>query len=329
MKIAIAGGLGFIGSAVTRRALCAGHDVAILTRSNSLNHIKIHSRLNVLSAHDPGQKQEWLSIVSASDAVICAIGGGGPSKAMQEPQEEVSLNLVPAVRILHECVSSNAKKFILISSAGTVYGETPFDPATEDYRLNPAGLYGATKASQEMYTKAICAKSQVKALIVRLSNPYGPWQLPGYGQGLVANALRALSSQSVFKVWGTGDEKRDYIYIDDAADALVRLCEPEFEGTYNVSSGSSVSTMDILDLLEQLTGKKIKKEQEQIAFMLPGRVAICNNKIIRHTGWSPAISLREGLLSTIEWHYKKYSRMHDSPVKLSKEHLTTMLSGIA
>lgn len=321
MRIAIAGGLGFTGSSIAIQALKAGYEVAALTRSHpGMNHVT-HPRFRIFSLYIPSELAEWRTAIKESDAVILAIGEGGPSKALTNAQEEISHNLIPTIRLVEECLECSAKKIVLLSSAGTVYGEVVRTPATEESALNPVGLYGATKAAQEMYSLAMCAKSQTRVVIARLSNPYGPWQLPGRGQGLISNAIHAAETSGQFNIWGTGDETRDYIYIDDASQAILDICAAPAEGIINICTSLSTSTNQILSILEEATGKSMLLSRSNPEFPLPSRLSLCNLKLRKTLEWDPKVRLPEGICKTIEWHREVYSQIDHSPNTLAIERI--------
>ena len=309
MKIAIAGGLGFIGASATAKALKNGHDVDILTNTlfESL-HYEENSKLKIHVRSQSQGQHAWGESLRTSDAVIIATGGGGPSRAMSDPTQEATVNLLPVLRLIHECVEKRVKRIVLISSAGTVYGDTDIRQAEEHWSLNPSGLYGATKAALEMYSMAICSKSLSKLLIVRLSNPYGPLQFPGQGQGLIANAIEAVETNNTFQIWGDGKETRDYIYIEDVAKALVKLSLSNLEGTLNISSGKSTSTTEVLMLIGKLTKQEIISEKVIQSLDLPKAISISNSKVLGLTDWRPGTSLESGIDATLRWMRDSYAQ---------------------
>lgn len=327
MKLAIAGGLGFIGSSVAALAMKSGYKTTILTRSSIGSTILKHPRLEIFGANNLTETEKWRRALRESDAVICAIGNGGPSKAHLDAPNEIIENLPPSARVIQECARAGVRKIILISSAGTVYGETKDTPAREDWPLNPAGLYGATKASLEMYTKAICTHAKVRHLIIRLTNPYGPWQIPGQGQGLIANAINSAQTNVRFQIWGSGHETRDYIFISDVAEAIVRLCKSNTEGVVNLSAGQSVSTIQILETLEHKLSRRIEREETKAAFSLPKNIAVSNSRICQELQWIPAISLEQGIETTLRWHRDVYSKLDHAPKALAEERAREIILG--
>lgn len=325
MRIAIAGGLGFIGSAIAGKAIQRGFHVTILTRRAIMSEQPLHPRLKILTCTIPSHLNEWKSDLEESEALIAAIGSGAPSKACYEPHEEIAKNLIPLTSLIQECLMHKPNKLVLISSAGTVYGETLKEPAHEKCALNPVGLYGATKASQEIYTLAICARANLRLVIARLSNPYGPWQLPGGGQGLIANAINTIEEGKCFQIWGTGQETRDYIYIDDAADALLRLSTSTHKGVFNVASESTFSTTQIIKIIEDVSGKTIARSQRDPEFPLPAHIAIGNTKLRQELGWIPRVTIWDGIDKAITWYRHIYKEIDHSPPDLTMErikHLT-------
>lgn len=306
MKIVIFGGGGFIGSAIVDRLLLDGHELRIFERH----------RVEPYRQFSESERVEWMSgdmlsindinlALEDRDLVIHLVSTTLPKNSNEDPIYDVQSNLVGTLQILNAMVKLRVKKIIFISSGGTVYGTPKYLPVDENHPCNPQVSYGITKLAIENYLLLYEKMYGIKAYILRVANPFGKRQRIETAQGAVTVFLhRAISGQAI-NIWGDGNVTRDYIYIDDVAEAFARTVN--YNGSkniFNISQGLGTSLNELVALIEETLGHPVEK------LYLPARnfdvpVSILNNNLARQEmGWVPKITLREGVNMTAEWMMK-------------------------
>ena len=204
--------------------------------------------------------------------------------ALQRLREQYE-NLLAALK------AGGIRLFVCFSSGGTVYGDIAH-PAEETDPLSPETLYARSKVLEEEMIRL----SGIPYLILRVANPYGGYQIAGKRQGVIPVLIRKALTGETFELWNSEESQRDYIYIDDLAAAIRLLLQNNvMNETVNVSAGSGTSLKQLMDAVEQETGKKL--EVMRMASDVP---VVQDNvlniaKLKRLTGFAAAVSIAEGI----------------------------------
>lgn len=303
MKFLVFGGGGFIGSHIADKLLQAGHSLRIFERPRVLPYREYHDGENVewltgdlLSLNDVTEAMQGV------DAIFHLVSSTLPKNSNDNPIYDVQTNVISSLQILDAMVSLKIPKIIFISSGGTVYGAPLSIPIEESHPTNPHVSYGITKLTIEKYLFLYEQLYGIKSITLRVSNPFGERQRIETGQGVVSVFMsRALQGLPV-EIWGDGSVVRDYIYVDDVADAFIKVLEYSGKASiFNISSGSGMSLNQLLEKIETALGSSIER------IYLPGRpydvpVNILGNQLaLQELSWSPKTNLEEGLFRTAEW----------------------------
>jgi UDP-glucose 4-epimerase len=204
--------------------------------------------------------------------------------------------------LLDAAIVAQARKIILLSSGGTVYGDPRgFAPLQEDQPVAPVSRYGVVKVQVEEMFKAAARGGLIDCVIGRLSNPYGPGQINRRAQGLVASIFACLIERRPIQIWGDGRNTRDYIYIDDARDGLIEAGDLPCGSIVHVSSGEGRSTRQVVEDAVNVLNADLKVEFDltRNAGIL---YSVLSNGLLRSTtAWSPRTSWSEGLIKTARW----------------------------
>jgi dTDP-glucose 4,6-dehydratase len=324
MKILITGGAGFIGSAVVRRAMADGHEVVnldALTYSANLE--------NVASvAASPAYAFEQLDVCDAAelarvfaqhrpDAVMHLAAESHNDRAIEGPLDFVRANvmgtavLLEAARAHWQGLEGEAKAafrfhhvstdevFGALGEEGTFHDETPYDPNSP---------YSASKAAADHLVRAWGRTYGLPVVLTNCSNNYGPFQFP---EKLIPTViLRALEGKSI-PVYGDGRQVRDWLHVDDHAEALLLvLGKGRLGETYLIGGDSTKRNIEVVRTLcahlDRLAPANIRHE-ERIEFVTdrPGHdfcYAIDASKLQRELGWSPKRDLADGLEDTVRWY---------------------------
>jgi len=215
---------------------------------------------------------------------------------------DVESNVLGSLRLFELCREHGVRKLVFVSSGGTVYGVPRATPVAEDHPTDPISSYGIHKLAVEKYLALAHRLHGLDYRIARPANLYGPRQRLDTAQGAVAVFLdRALRGQPI-QVWGDGSVVRDYVYIADAVDALLRIAS--FDGDqriFNIGSGKGASLNQLVAEIEKLLGRRVKTEHGAPRGLdVPANV-LDASLAERHLGWRARTPLAEGLRRTCEW----------------------------
>ena len=263
-NILFIGGAGFIGSTLIRHITNRHNDVKVCVCEPSFANVSRLDGLDVQLYRSELSNFDFIeSIIHKQkiDTIVHLVSTLIPGSGYEDYKKEIQYVAFPTFRLTQLC-SELGLKFVYFSSGGTVYGnrKKPL-PFKESDEREPISYYGLTKLMIENNILFEHRTQNLRYLIVRPSNPYGHGQALKGKQGIIAVAIGKILSGEAIEIWGDGSSVRDYIYIDDLADAFCKLLEREIENTIvNIGSGEGYSVNDILEKLKQVTYKPIKIE---------------------------------------------------------------------
>jgi nucleoside-diphosphate-sugar epimerase/GAF domain-containing protein len=296
LKALITGGHGFIGSHVAERFKKEGYDVFIIDNESTGNAVNVgfKHKSYLLSVED--NKCEEVFRANSFDVVVHLAAQVSVANSVSNPMMDSESNVVGLVNMLELSRKYKVKKFLYASSAA-VYGVKENVPIRESDSCSPISPYGISKWVGESY----CAKWQelygLETLGFRFSNVYGPRQ-DALGEGGVISVFinRLLAGQPLV-VHGDGSQTRDFIYVEDVADAIYRASNSSLTGIYNLSTGKECSVKEIVDTLATFQEIKEVKFAERRAGDIQ-RSVLDNHKINHELDWAPMYSIKEGLQRT-------------------------------
>lgn len=303
MKCVILGGGGFIGAAIADHLLLEGYELRVFERP----------RVEPYRKFKADERVEWVTgdflnsydishAIDGMDIVLHLVSTTLPKNSNDDPIYDVQTNLVGTLQLLNAMIKHKVRKMVFISSGGTVYGKPHYLPIDENHPTNPLVSYGITKLAIEKYLQMFESLYGIKAIILRVSNPYGERQRTETAQGAVGVFLQCAINDIPIDIWGDGSIKRDYLYVNDVAHAFVQAIN--YSGShcvFNISSGLGTSLNELIELLENILDKSIKCRY------LPARpfdvpVNVLNNKLAREElQWTPKMEIPEGIARTALW----------------------------
>jgi UDP-glucose 4-epimerase len=252
LNILVIGGNGFIGSHVVDAMVAGGARVRVLDRPGSLRGDKSHA-----VDYRYGDFSDVAILVDAladSDLVVHLASTTVPGTADMDPIADIETNLVPSVRLLQQMRALSVERLLYLSSGGTVYGNARTVPIPEDHEREPLSSYGIVKVAIENYIGSFAARAGIKSLILRPSNPYGPRQGHIGVQGVIATFFQRMVNGEPIKIWGDGENVRDYIYIEDLVRFMTLGVERSLTGVFNVGSGQGSSVNEVLAVITEVSG---------------------------------------------------------------------------
>lgn len=303
--IGIFGVTGFIGKALKGHLAARGYDLRGVSRHISQDFRDTHASRRVelveASIQDPFAIAAALQGV---DTVVQLISTSAPSLGNRFITSDIMDNVIPHVTAIEAALSIGAKRYIFVSSGGSVYGANAPVPTPEEAATFPLSSHGITKLMIEKYLALFGAQDDLDYVVLRPSNPYGPGQTFRKGQGLIPAVLQRVEREQAVQVFGDGSAERDYIYIDDVLTAIeAAILRPEArQQTFNIGSGRGTSIVGLLDALQDGMGRPIRRD------FLPARKSDVPRSVLdiskaeRLLGWSPQVGLRDGIHRTLLSH---------------------------
>jgi len=305
-RLVLLGGAGFIGQSFTRwlgqEGLRAKSEIAILDpKEPKFCEPDHYLRLKI---EDTDEVRDF---VKDKDIIFHLVHTTIPAESQNAPGREERENLTPSKNLFTALAKKRGVKIVYFSSGGTIYGEPAEQkPVPESASPAPGSLYAQTKLAIENLVREAGASSELKYLIIRPANPYGPFQEILNRHGAVGRIFKDLNEGLWFSVYGDGKTIRDYIYIDDFLAGLFLVLKNDYWGqTFNIGTGTGASLKQLIDLCEKVSGKKLKTKYEPIRGT-DLKYNVLDRSKISSLGWEPEHTLRRGLRKTWEYFRKKY-----------------------
>ncbi|ESA33020.1 nad-dependent epimerase dehydratase [Leptolyngbya sp. Heron Island J] len=236
------------------------------------------------------------------DVVFHLISTTLPASSNKRKLFDVESNLLGTIKLLECCLDNDVKKVVFISSGGTVYGSCNASSIDESQPTNPICSYGIVKLAIEKYLSLFHHLHGLDYAVLRVSNPFGPFQIAQNNQGIIATIFSRAITNQPFTVWGDGTIIRDYIYIYDVVDAMVRAAL--YSGSYqlfNVGSNLGRSILNLIQEIQLITDKNIDIHFEAGRSVDIPRNVLANDLICQELGWLPAVDFSDGLQKTYDW----------------------------
>ncbi|MGK0339140.1 MAG: UDP-glucose 4-epimerase [Candidatus Azotimanducaceae bacterium] len=303
MKVVIFGGGGFIGSTIADRLLAKGHSLRIFERPRVQPYREFTDSEEVeWVAGDISSMHDVSDAIHGVDSVLHMVSTTLPKSSNDDPIFDVQSNVVGSLHILNAMVTHRVPSIVFISSGGTVYGNPLYLPVDENHPTNPVVSYGITKLAIEKYLQVYELLYGIKAITLRVANPYGERQRLETAQGAVGVFLHHAIKGIPVEIWGDGSVTRDYIHVSDVAEAFSTALEYSGEQRlFNVSSGVGTSLNDLIDRIEDVLGQSIERRYlAGRSFDVPVNV-LCNELARSELDWTPLVSMGEGIGRTAEW----------------------------
>ena len=300
MKVLVTGGAGFIGSHVNKLLIDQGHTVTVIDNLSKGHKDLLDLRV---SFHQIGleNQQELEQILPGHDAVIHMASFIEVGESVKKPVEFAENNIVGTVKLLEAMKNTGVKKMIFSSSA-CVYGKPEKLPIKEEDPLgeqeNP---YGITKVSMEDFCKFYHTIHGFDVTLLRYFNPYGPGELHEPETHAIPHFIKSTLSKTPIPLYWKGEQTRDFIYIDDLAEAHVLALPLTGLHIYNVGTETGVKVIDVVKKIFELVGYEVPIDDKgERKGDVPELVA-SSEKIQKELGWSAKVELEEGLRKTIDF----------------------------
>jgi UDP-glucose 4-epimerase len=312
-RVMITGGLGFIGSNLARQLVDLGADVLIVDSmiadygGNLFNIDGIEDRLR-LNIADVRQGSTMDVLVRGREVIFNLAGQVSHIDSMRDPYTDLDINCRAQLSMLEACRKFNPSVKVIFAGTRQVYGKPDRLPVDENHLVRPIDVNGVNKAAGEYYHLLYNNAFGVRACSLRLTNVYGPRQLIKHNrQGFIGWFIRLAIEDRELQIFGDGSQMRDFVFVDDAADAFLRAgaCDACDGEVFNVGGSEPIAHRDLVDVLLEVAGTGrvtyVPWPPEKKAIDI-GSFYSDSSKFIRATEWTPRVNLREGFQQTIAFY---------------------------
>jgi len=295
----VLGGGGFIGTNLCRRLVSSGARVRAFGR-----RCQFPQELRGAEWYQ-GDFSDVAALAAALDTfdvVFHLVHSTTPQSANLDMVGDEAGNVASSLALFDLCRKLKVRRLVFVSSGGTVYGFPQAIPTPETAPTDPIGAYGVSKLAIEKYLAVYERLHGLDYRILRVTNPYGPFQVPIKNQGLIAAIIsKALRNESN-EIWGDGSVVRDYIFIDDVVDALVAAASEQSDTRiFNIGSGQGRSVHEAIAAVELALGRKLYMDWKQSRAADVPTSVVAIERARDMMGWVPKTSFASGLAQTIAW----------------------------
>jgi UDP-glucose 4-epimerase len=306
--VVVIGGLGFVGVNLTTRLAAVGARVTVVTPSRA-RHEQAAARAEAAGVRilegDVRDRAAVAAAVRGQKVIFNLAGQSGAVRSMEDPWSDLDINCRGSLVLLEALRAEQSTARLVFVGSRLEYGQARTALVDEDHITDPLCLHGIHKLTIERYLRLYGRLFGIRYAIARLTNPYGPGQpFERTAYGVVNRMIQLALAGETLSIYGDGAQRRDYIYVDDAVDALIAMgvSEPANGRIYNVGTGAGMRLVDLARrIIDIAGGGRIEfvpwpRLAEQIE---TGDFVADVSRIRRDLGWAPTVTLEQGLRRTV------------------------------
>jgi len=301
MRVLITGGAGFLGFNLANCLVEREHTVLVLDDLTAGDPRRLSNRV-LLNRGDVRDIPKLWTLLQGVDCVYHLAARVRVPESIHYPGDYNHVNVGGTVALM-EAMRDTGVRRVVFASSGALYGEQPAQPISEDCRPNPNSPYGVSKIAAEYYVATLGALYDIETVSLRIFNAYGPGQdLPPSYPPVIPQWLRQAQTGGSLVVFGDGTQTRDFVYVDDVVDALVRAATASgaSRAVINVGSGREVSMNELAERVGEATGERVNVLHNQAQSPGVSRL-VADVRLARDLlGWTPTTRLKDGLCLTLE-----------------------------
>lgn len=304
----VTGGAGFIGSSLTDRLLAEGMAVDVVDNLSSGSLQNLSSAREQRNAKFSFRKLDITEIALEEyvakrrpDVIFHFAAQIDVRKSQVDPVADATTNVLGTLRVLEAARKAGVSKVVYAASGGTLYGDAAEIPTPETSQRIPLSHYGVSKAVVLDYLRVYRELYDLEFTALALANVYGPRQDPHGEAGVISIFGSAMLEKRACKIFGSGRQTRDFVFVDDVVDAFFRAADQGGGMVLNVGTGEQVSVREVFDTLSSLVDYELLPE---FLASRPGELARSSLEISQarlFLGWEPWTPLKEGLSQTLRW----------------------------
>ena len=301
MRFLVTGGAGFLGVSLANRLARDGHVVRVIDDLSGGDATRLDKEV-LFTRGDVGDRPRLWTLLQDIDCVYHLAARVQVAESILYPREYNEVNVGGTVSIMEAMRDAGVQR-VVFTSSGAVYGEQADQPVSEDARPNPQSPYAVSKLAAEYYVRTIGALWGIQTVVLRIFNAYGPRQiLPAFHAPVVPRCLQQAMRGASMVVFGGGGQTRDFVYVDDAIDAMVAAASaPDVDRhIINIGSGTETSINALADLCGRVTGRSIDVLHSPAEGGGVSRLCADIRLAQRLMDYEPRVNLLEGIQRTLE-----------------------------
>ena len=323
-RVMITGGLGFIGSNLAHALVELGADVLLVDSlipdygGHLFNVDGIEDRVRINVA-DVRQQSTMNYLVRDREIIFNLAGQVSHIDSMRDPATDMEINCRAQLTLLEACRHHNPATKVVYAGTRQVYGRPAALPVDEGHLVRPTDVNGVNKAAGEYYHLVYDSVFGVRACSLRLTNVYGPRQLVKHNrQGFIGWFIRLAVEGREIQIYGDGSQLRDFVFVEDVVDAFLRagVSETVNGEVFNVGGSEPISHAELVKLLIETAGtgsvRYVEWPAEKKAIDI-GSFYSDSTKFSSTVGWTPQVSLREGLARTVAFYREHLPKYLEGP----------------
>jgi len=311
-KVIISGSAGFIGFHLAKKLINMGFEVIGVDSLNDAYDVRLKNlRLNELSTFknyefhelnlsDPTSISQLQTLNTQVQTFYHMAARAGVRQSFLEPYSYVLDNTVATTNVANFCKVTGVSSLILASTS-SIYGDSGDNLMREnkDERIQPPSVYASTKLSGEILAKTILNESDTKVLIPRFFTVYGPYGRPDMS---ILRFIHWIVNKEQVQVFGDGEQRRSFTYVDDVVSALVKVMNHNSSDTFNIGSNNTVSLNRVIEIIEDSTDIKSIVVNKERAILDPDVVKPDLSHIKQILDWEPTTLIDQGIQKTVKWY---------------------------
>mgnify|MGYP003993132799 FL=1 len=311
-KVIISGSAGFIGFHLAKKLINMGFEVIGVDSLNDAYDVRLKNlRLSQLSNNknyefhefnlsDPNSISQLQTLNTQAQTFYHMAARAGVRQSFLEPYSYVLDNTVATTNVANFCKVTGVSSLILASTS-SIYGDSGENLMQEnkDERIQPPSVYASTKLSGEILAKTILDESDTKVLIPRFFTVYGPYGRPDMS---ILRFIHWIINREEVQVFGNGEQRRSFTYVDDVISALVKVMNHNSSDTFNIGSNNTVSLNRVIEIIEENTNIKSVVVNKERAIKDPDVVKPDLSHIKQTLDWEPTTLIDQGVQKTVEWY---------------------------
>lgn len=316
-NVLVTGCAGFIGFNLSKTLIKENNNVYGIDSLNNAYDKKFKDlRLQILESENNFQfisndlsDEDSLNDLADIDIVYHMGARAGVRQSFNDPLSYIKDNTIATTNVANFCKNNNISKMILASTS-SIYGNSGEKEMVEDIdeKINPPSIYASTKLSGETLARTILSSQNTNLIITRFFTVYGPYGRPDMS---ILRFIHWIMENKEVKIFGDGEQRRSFTYIDDVVDLLLKVQDCDSNETFNVGNNKTSSLNEVVKIIEHFSNKKAQVVNEPRAFRDPDVVLPSLSKSKNILKWEPKTNIEDGIKATIEWYSSFQDKIKD------------------
>lgn len=299
------GGAGFIGSHVVDLLVEKGYEVVVVDDLSTGRIENINEDAKFYNVSICSQELREIFGKERPDFVLHFAAQVNVRKSFNDPKFDANINIKGSINLLECCRYLCVDKIVYASTGGAIYGNPQYLPVDEKHPIKPLSPYGASKHAIEHYLYIYKNNYNINYISLRYGNVYGPRQDPNGEAGVIAIFTNRLLKNERPVIFGDGNQTRDFIFVEDAANAAILALERDVrKKTLNIGTGRETSVNEICNKLRSIIGNNINPIYSDPIEGEVRRICLNSDNAKRELNWKPKNSIDDGLKKTVDWFIK-------------------------